>query len=168
MLLRPDVGTQTQFKKQKPRQTYRYDSSLSPALEWDGQNPAREQGETLIAEILKHTAAFKTATTAEEREAARAAIEESARRLKALGQPFLNWAGKAERLSFDVPTLPLFVHERLSTEAIIQTLRGHRKGGMVQGSLYDLTRGGLHSVVRAGFSKREISTVVPLENVGRR
>ena len=31
--------------------------------------------------------------------------------------PFLNWAGKAERLSFDVPTLPLFVHERLSTKA---------------------------------------------------
>jgi hypothetical protein len=27
-------------------------------------------------------------------------------------------AGKAERLSFDVPTLPLFVHERLSTKAI--------------------------------------------------
>jgi adenine-specific DNA-methyltransferase len=41
--------------------------------------------------------------------------------------PFLNWAGKAERLSFDVPTLPLFVHERLSTKAIIDTLVGHRK-----------------------------------------
>jgi hypothetical protein len=34
--------------------------------------------------------------------------------------PFLNWAGKAERLSFDVPTLPLFVHERLSTKGIIE------------------------------------------------
>jgi len=28
---------------------------------------------------------------------------------------------KAERLSFDVPTLPLFVHERLSTKAILET-----------------------------------------------
>ena len=45
---------------------------------------------------------------------------------KALGQPFLNWAGKAERLSFDVPTLPLFIHERLSTTAIINALRAHR------------------------------------------
>ena len=34
-------------------------------------------------------------------------------------------AGK--RLSFDVPTLPLFVHERLSTQAIIQTLSGHKR-----------------------------------------
>jgi adenine-specific DNA-methyltransferase len=46
--------------------------------------------------------------------------------LKKLGRPFFNWAGKAERLSFDVPTLPLFVHERLSTKAFVETLVGHR------------------------------------------
>src|SRR5881409_4064219 len=51
--MRPDVGTQPQFKKKKPPQTYRYDSSLSPALDWDGQNPAREQGEALIKQILE-------------------------------------------------------------------------------------------------------------------
>ena len=50
-LLRPDVGTQAQFKKKKPPRTYRYDSSLSPALDWDGQNPARELGEWLLAQI---------------------------------------------------------------------------------------------------------------------
>ena len=44
--------------------------------------------------------------------------------LKALSTPFLDWAGKAERLSFEVPTLPLFVHERLSTTAIVETLEG--------------------------------------------
>ena len=43
-LLRPDVGTQAQFTKKKPPKTYRYDSSLSPALDWDGQNCARELG----------------------------------------------------------------------------------------------------------------------------
>ncbi len=47
--------------------------------------------------------------------------EEALKKLKALSKPFLNWAGKAERLSFDVPTLPLFVHERLSTRAILET-----------------------------------------------
>ncbi|MBV8439630.1 MAG: hypothetical protein JO312_03530 [Hyphomicrobiales bacterium] len=47
--------------------------------------------------------------------------------LKRLSAAFLNWAGKAERLSFDVPTLPLFVHELLSTQAIIETLKSHRK-----------------------------------------
>ncbi len=46
--LRPDVGTQPQFKKRKPPVTYRYDSSLSPELNWDGQNHAREAGEALI------------------------------------------------------------------------------------------------------------------------
>ena len=40
--MRPDVGTQAQFRKKQAPRAYRYDSSLSPALEWDGQNPARE------------------------------------------------------------------------------------------------------------------------------
>jgi adenine-specific DNA-methyltransferase len=110
--LRPEVGTQAQFKKRKPPVTYRYDSSLSPVLEWDGQNHAREAGEALIREILD----------AKSLENAKGAAE----RLKAMSRPFLNWAGKAERLSFDVPTLPLFVHERLSTKGIIETLKGHK------------------------------------------
>ena len=110
--LRPEVGTQPQFKKRKPPVTYRYDSSLSPELNWDGQNHAREAGEALIREILE----------ANSLEGARQAAE----RLKAMSGPFLNWAGKAERLSFDVPTLPLFVHERLSTKGIIETLKGHK------------------------------------------
>jgi adenine-specific DNA-methyltransferase len=110
--MRPEVGTQARFKKKKPPQTYRYDSSISPALDWDGLNPSREQGEALIARILE-------ATSVEE-------AKEAAAALKAMSRPFLNWAGKAERLSFDVPTLPLFVHERLSTMAIIETLKGHK------------------------------------------
>ena len=32
-LLRPEVGTQPLFKKKKEPATYRYDSSLSPALD---------------------------------------------------------------------------------------------------------------------------------------
>ena len=32
---RPEVGTQAQFKKRKPPKTYRYGSSLDPALSWD-------------------------------------------------------------------------------------------------------------------------------------
>jgi adenine-specific DNA-methyltransferase len=111
-LMRLEVGTQAQFKKKKPPATYRYDSSLSPALEWDGQNPAREQGEALIRQILE-------AQTLEEAKAA-------ASKLQSLSKPFLNWAGKAERLSFDVPTLPLFIHERLSTKS------HHRNPGRAQ------------------------------------
>jgi len=110
---RPEIGTQAQFRQKKAPKTWRYDSSLSPALDWDGQNPARERGEALIARIL-------SATSLEE---AQAAAEELAR----ISKPFLNWAGKAERLSYDVPTLPLFVHERLSTKAILATLKSHQK-----------------------------------------
>jgi adenine-specific DNA-methyltransferase len=140
-LMRPEVGTQAQFRKKKPPVTYRYDSSLSPALEWDGQNPAREQGESLIAKLYDVTASLgelrakiKVAESEKERTKIRAEIDKAqvvvssiADGLKALGKPFLNWAGKAERLSFDVPTLPLFVHERLSTKAIIETLASHKK-----------------------------------------
>ncbi len=75
-LARPDVGTQPQFKKKAPPKTYRYDSSLAPALDWDGQNPAREQGEALLRELLE-------AKTLEDAKA-------TAAKLKALGKPFLN------------------------------------------------------------------------------
>jgi adenine-specific DNA-methyltransferase len=140
-LMRPEVGTQAQFRKKKPPAPYRYDSSLSPALEWDGQNPAREQGEALIARLYDVSASLmqlhaqvQTAKSDKEKAKIQAEIDKTqvavtaiAEGLKTLGKPFLNWAGKAERLSFDVPTLPLFVHERLSTKAIIETLAGHKK-----------------------------------------
>ena len=38
---RPAVGAAPRFRGKKAPATYRYDSSLSPALEWDS-NPARE------------------------------------------------------------------------------------------------------------------------------
>jgi adenine-specific DNA-methyltransferase len=140
--LRPDVGTQAQFRKKKPPVTYRYDSSLSPALDWDGQNPARERGEAAIREILEIDGApiEAAATPDEAKEAARAALakaRQAAEKLTRLGKPFLNWTGKAERLSFDVPTLPLFVHERLSTKAIIETLKSHEKRS-AQANMFDL------------------------------
>jgi hypothetical protein len=74
--LRPDVGTQAQFRKKKPPVTYRYDSSLSPALDWDGQNPAREEGEAAIRDILDLDAsAIDAAKTVDEAKvAARVAL----------------------------------------------------------------------------------------------
>ena len=49
LLARPEAGQQSRFRKKKPGATYRYDSSLAPEMNWDGQNPAREHGEWLIA-----------------------------------------------------------------------------------------------------------------------
>lgn len=113
-LLRPEVGTQAQFRKKKPFVTYRYDSSLDPAMSWDEGNASREEGEALIRLIMD-------AGSLEEAKAAAA-------KLKAMSAPFLNWTGKAERSAFQEPTMPLFIHERLSTRAVIETLKGHRKG----------------------------------------
>lgn len=119
--LRPDVGTAPEFRKRKPPAKYRYDSSLSPALDWD-EHPAREQGEALLSQILEANdlAQAKACATS----------------LRAMSKPFLNWAGKAEHAAFEVPTLPLFVHERLSTRAIIETLSGHKRDRQMELSLF--------------------------------
>jgi len=142
--MRPEIGTQANFRKKKPPKTYRYDSSLSPALEWDGTS-GRALGEWLIGVIERASAlpaprAFKTPEEFKDTGGAVvlsiASLQDAVAALKRLGKPFLNWAGKAERLSFDVPTLPLFVHERLSTQKIVKTLVGHRSDK--QADMFDL------------------------------
>src|SRR5579872_7314321 len=110
--MRPEVGAQAQFKKSKPPKTYRYDSSIAPELQWD-EGAGRDQAEALLHDIA-------AASTLE-------GAKEKAQELLRMCRPFLNWAGRAERAAFDVPTLPLFVHERLSTAAILETLRGHKR-----------------------------------------
>jgi adenine-specific DNA-methyltransferase len=131
---RPEAGAAPRFRGNKEPATYRYDSSLSPALEWDSQ-PAREVAEWLIARIGE--AAVLPGQTFPEPRVLRgidekpllmvAGLQDALTFLKDMQKPFLSWSGKAERLSFDVPTLPLFIHERLSTQAIIKTLDAHRK-----------------------------------------
>jgi adenine-specific DNA-methyltransferase len=56
----------------------------------------------------------------------------------------VNWAGKAERVSFDFPTLPLFVHELLSTKAILETLKGHKRDKQID--MFDLFGDPGHSI----------------------
>jgi adenine-specific DNA-methyltransferase len=133
---RPEIGAAPRFRGKKEPTNYRFDSSLSPALDWDSQ-PAREVGAWLLR-CIEEAAALPGQTFPERRVlrgadgkplATVAGLQDALTLLKSIQKPFLNWTGKAERLSFDVPTLPLFIHERLSTEAIIKTLDGHRKSG---------------------------------------
>jgi adenine-specific DNA-methyltransferase len=115
LLARPEVGSQARFKKRKPKAAYRYDSSLAPEMNWDGQNPAREHGEWLIA-CIEDAAKLKDSkppftfpaprvfTSADRKLVAEVkGLADAAAQLRRLSQPFLNWSGKAERLSFDVP-----------------------------------------------------------------
>jgi AraC-like DNA-binding protein len=107
VLLMPKSG-----KKRLPT-TSPYYCSRSPSRGFD-ENSVREDAEALITHILE----------AESLEQAKA----GAAKLKAMSQRFLNWTNKAEWLSFEVATLPPFVHERLSIKAIIETLKEHNKG----------------------------------------
>ena len=138
--MRPEVGTQAQFKKRKAPKTYRYDSSLDPALSWD-DGASRTIGEWLLALIVEAAKLPSPQRFSEPKRFLGAgnavlmtvnSLGDAVKELQGLGKPFLDWAGKAERLSMDVPTLPLFIHERLSTQAILQTLKGHKREGVDQ------------------------------------
>lgn len=127
---RPDAGVQDQFTARKPPKTYRYDSSLDPALSWDEQ-PERELGEWLIGLIVRAGRDGEAAVFAEPQVwkgggVRLTSVADAAYHLERISKPFLNWAGKAERHELNVPTVPLFVHERHSTKAILDTIR-HRK-----------------------------------------
>ena len=118
----------------------------------DGQNPARELGEWLLAQIGEASKLDPPHRFSEPRSfngVEVAGLQDAVERLKALGQPFLNWAGKAERPSFDVPSLPLFVHERLSTKAILETLKGHERDRQMEMQLFADPQLPLHQQLEA-------------------
>jgi adenine-specific DNA-methyltransferase len=130
---RPDVGVQPEFDARKPPKNYRYDSSLAPELVWD-ENAERDMAEWLLSLVEK--AADKGEQnvfsdpqvwlgTGEKFHS----LAECIARLRSLTKPFLNWAGKAERQQISVPTIPLFVHERHSTQAILETLESYKSAG---------------------------------------
>ena len=53
--------------------------------------------------------------------------------------PKLQWAGKAEHTSFEVPTVSLHVHERIDPRTIIEATRKRNGNGTpLQGSLFEL------------------------------
>ena len=130
---RPDVGVQDQFTTRKPPKTYRYDSSLDPALSWD-ENRDRELAEWLLGLVQRCGTESEAAVFVQPQVWAGGGVQvqslkAAADLLQALSQPFLSWAGKAERHQISVPTVPLFVHERHSTKAILEGIRNRKAKG---------------------------------------
>lgn len=130
---RPDVGVQDQFSVKKPNRVYRYDSSLDPTLSWD-ENRERELGEWLIGLVARcaeegEAAVFQTPQVWKGGSVQVQSLKAAAGLLQTLSQPFLNWAGKAERHQLSVPTTPLFVHERHSTKAILDGIKNRKAKG---------------------------------------
>ena len=112
----PDTG-----RKKK----YVHDPHLDPELEFDGRK-VRDELAALIEQGL-------ASSTLEEAKAALAA-------LKKAQEPYLSWAGKAERTSFEVPTVSLHVHERIDPRTIIEAVRKRDGNGSAQLSLFDVER----------------------------
>jgi adenine-specific DNA-methyltransferase len=103
----PEVGLVSEASDpQQPKQTWAYNPHLDPVLNFDS---ARAELETLIDDAL----------ASGDPQAAVAALEEIKRR----GAPYLQWAGKAERTSFEVDTVSLHVHERIDPMSILSAVR---------------------------------------------
>lgn len=108
----PEVGMVTPATDPEAgKSRWAFDPHLDPTLQFDSQ---RGRIEAIIDDAL---ASGDTARM-------RTALEE----LKHLQTPYLNWAGKAERTSFDVDTVSLHVHERVDPASILSAVRKAMKG----------------------------------------
>jgi adenine-specific DNA-methyltransferase len=103
----PDVGlVSPETDPEAPKTVWKYDPHLDPELQFDS---ARAQAETLIDDALASGDAD--------------AMREALLQLKRMAAPHLNWAGKAERTSFEVDTVSLHVHERIDPATILAAIQ---------------------------------------------
>jgi adenine-specific DNA-methyltransferase len=102
-LVTPDTDPPVPTKK-----TYAYDPHVDPALQFSnaGAKVDRILDEGLAAENL---------------DVAKRALQE----LRRHREPYLAWAGKAERTSFELDTVSLHVHERIDPKTLIDFVRAH-------------------------------------------
>lgn len=125
----PEVGMVTPATDPEAgKNRWAYDPHLDPALQFD---PQRARIEALIDDAL----------ASERPQDMREALQE----LKRLQSPYLAWAGKAERTSFEVDTVSLHVHERIDPASILSAVRramaaedkSKSQGAPVQPGLFD-------------------------------
>jgi adenine-specific DNA-methyltransferase len=108
----PEVGmVHPENDPDQPRTTYAYDPHIDPALMFD---TARARIEKVIEDAL----ASGDPDT----------MKEALLELKRMQAPYLNWAGKAERTSFEIDTVSLHVHERVDPATILANARKRLKG----------------------------------------
>ena len=108
----PEVGmVHPDNDPDQPKTVWAYDPHLDPGLMFDSQ---RARVEKLIDDAL---ASDDPAT-----------MKDALTELRALQAPYLNWAGKAERTSFQVDTVSLHVHERVDPATILANARKRLKG----------------------------------------
>ena len=92
----PDVGLVNSTNDSDcSKKKYSFDPHIDPELQFDS---SRAEVEKLLNDAL-------SSDTIDE-------IKGYLSKLQKMQDPFLNWAGKAERTSFDVPVVSLHIHER--------------------------------------------------------
>ncbi|MCV2437812.1 site-specific DNA-methyltransferase [Paucibacter sp. DJ2R-2] len=139
----PEVGLVSEASDpQQPKKEWAYNPHLDPVLNFDS---SRSELESQVADAL---ASGDAATM-------KAALEEIQRR----GAPYLQWAGKAERTSFEVDTVSLHVHERIDPMSILSAVR---KGGGVdkKGKTLDETQRRQASLFEAPFENLPLRDAV--------
>lgn len=99
------VSNETEPLKVEEKKEYTFDEHLSPELKFD---PKRAKIENIIDKGLSGSEIE-----------AKIALET----LKGMSEPYLNWTGKAEQTSFEVPTVSLHTHEKIDSRAIIEQVR---------------------------------------------
>ena len=141
----PEVGlVSAASDPQQPRKTWAYNPHLDPVLNFDS---ARAGLENLVVDALRRGQAQDARERAElaalleqagadpDPAALRAALgalrqrlaeppaprpeQEALEEIQRRGAPYLQWAGKAERTSFEVDTVSLHVHERIDPMSIL-------------------------------------------------
>lgn len=122
----PPVGLVTpETDADDSRRIYRYDPHIDPAVQFDSGG-----GKGRVADVER---LIDTALAADTLDAAKKAVAE----LKKRRQPYLNWAGKAERTTFQVPTVSLHVHERIDPRTIVEAVRARNGPGNDQMRLFE-------------------------------
>ncbi|MEO1345559.1 MAG: site-specific DNA-methyltransferase [Pseudomonadota bacterium] len=112
-VMNPEVGlVKPDNDPDGSKASWSYDPHIDPALQFD---MGRAQIESLIDDAL----------TSGDQEKMRDALEE----LKRMQAPYLNWAGKAERTSFEIDTVSLHVHERIDPATILEGVKKRMAGG---------------------------------------
>ena len=99
------VNNKTEPLKVEEKRKYNFDPHLSPELKFDFK---RADVEKIIDTGLSGSV-----------EDAMTALET----IKKMQDPYLDWAGKAEKTSFEVPTVSLHTHEKIDARAIIEQVR---------------------------------------------
>lgn len=112
----PEVGlVNVDSDPEQPTTTWSYDPHLAPELRFDS---ARSRVEQIVDSAL----------AGNDPAAMRHALEQ----IRSIGNPYLQWTGKAERTSFEIDTVSLHVHERIDPMSILSAV-GKRQSTVSKG-----------------------------------